>query len=107
MSDRKRDGRSRKHFTRIKAPFFGFVLVFGVADQMRRSRRTKWNQRVGKVKTPPVLPASRSACQPTSDLAINLEYKRSLISGPLILKWIIISLHQSSQMNVKCLQLVR
>lgn len=36
------------------------------------------------------------ACQPPADLAINLQYKRSLISGSLILKWIIIWLHHSS-----------
>lgn len=47
------------------------------------------------------------ACQPPIDLAINLQYKRSLISGSLILKWIIISLHQSSPLNVKCLQFIK
>lgn len=47
------------------------------------------------------------ACQPPTDLAINLQYKRSLISGSLILKWIIIWLCQSSLLNVKCLQFVK
>lgn len=47
------------------------------------------------------------ACQPPTDLAINLQYKRSVISGSLILKWIIIWLHQSSLLNVKCLQFVK
>lgn len=41
----------------------------------------------------PMLPASFLACQPPTDPAINLQYKRSLISGSLILKWIIIWLH--------------
>lgn len=47
------------------------------------------------------------ACQPPADLAINLQYKRSLISGSLIFKWIIIWLQQSSLLNVKCLQVAK
>lgn len=53
-----------------------------------------------------LLHASFLTCQPPTDLAINLRYKCCLISGSLILKWIIIWLHQCSLLNVKWFQFV-
>lgn len=74
---------------------------------MRQPRHVKWNKRKGKKWRPTYAACFLLACQPPTDLAINLQYKPSLISGSLILKWIIIWLRQSSLLNVKCLQFVK
>lgn len=85
---------------------FGFIHVRGL--QVKRDILTILNGIRGREKCGPTYAACcLLACQPPTDLAINLQYKRSLISGSLILKWIIIWLHQSSLLNVKCLQFVK
>lgn len=74
---------------------------------MGHPRQIKWRKRWEKKGRRTSAARFLLACQPPTNLAINLQYKRSLISGSLIFKWIIIWLQQSSLLNVKCLQFVK